>query len=232
MTGQSPEQVIYEKLWQEATQAFDHGVVRLDAFLKNRPDDTRRGVTLVARPDAAVLASVANFLNEIAAVAPEQHFYQPPEFHLTVLSVIPGSESWRQPAQRLPDYLAVLDQVLKGRPPFSVSFRGVTASPEAVMIQGFSEDNALAQLRDVLRAALAARGLGKNLDHRYKIVTAHLTVVRFSTPMKDWRQLKLLLTANRDRDFGTTTFRELQLIEGNWYASANTVRMLREYLLG
>jgi 2'-5' RNA ligase len=175
---------------------------------------------------------VENFLAEIAAVAPEQHFYQPLEFHLTVLSVIPGSESWHQPAQKLPDYLAALDKVLKGRPPFSVAFRGVAATSEAVMIQGFSEDSALAQLRDDLRAALAGRGLGKNLDRRYKIATAHLTVVRFSTPMKDWRPLKSLLAANRHRDFGMASFRALQLIEGDWYASANTVRLLREYLLG
>lgn len=232
MTKRSPEQIIYERLWQEAALAFDRGEVRLDAFLKSRPGDARRGITLVTRPDAALCASVKNFLDEISAVAPEQHFYQPSEFHLTMLSVIPGSESWRQPAQRLQDYLAALDEVLKGRPPFSVAFRGVTATPEAVMIQGFSEGSALAQLRDDLRVALAGRGLGENLDRRYKIATAHLTVVRFSTPMKDWRPLKSLLAANRDRDFGTACFRALQLIEGDWYASVNTVRTLREYPLG
>ncbi len=233
MTGHFPEQAIYEKLWQEAALAFDRSAVRLDAFLENRPADTRRGVTLVARPGAAVSASVENFLDEIAAVAPEQHFYQQSEFYMTVLSVIPGSESWRQSAQRLPGYLAALDEVLKSLPPFSVAFRGVTATPDAVMIQGFPEgDNTLAQLRDDLRAALAGRGLGENLDRRYKIATAHLTVVRFSTPMKDWRPLKSLLAANRDRDFGTACFRALQLIEGDWYASANTVRTLREYPLG
>jgi 2'-5' RNA ligase len=232
MTRHSPEQVIYEKLWQEATLAFEHGTVRLDTFLKNRPEDARRGITLVARPDAATRACVENFLDEIAAIAPEQHFYQPSEFHLTVLSVIPASESWRQTAQRLPEYLAVLDEVLKGRPPFSLSFRGVTATPEAVMIQGYPEDNALTQLRDELRAGLAGRGLGENLDRRYKIATAHLTVVRFATPMKDWKPLKSLLAANRYRDFGTTSFRALQLIEGDWYASANTVRTLRKYPLG
>jgi 2'-5' RNA ligase len=231
MTGRSPEQVIYEKLWQQAALAFDSGAVRLDAFLKNQAGDTRRGVTLVARLDASVCARVKCFLDEIAAVAPQQHFYQPAEFHLTVLSVIPGSVSWRQPAQRLPDHLAALAEVLKGRPPFSVEFRGMTASPEAVMIQGFPEGNALAKLRDDLRAALAGRGLGENLDRRYKIATAHLTVVRFATPLQDWRPLKALLAANRHRDFGTTCFRAVQLIHGDWYASANTVRMLCEYPL-
>jgi 2'-5' RNA ligase len=232
MTGHSPERVIYDKLWQEAVAAFEGGAVRLDAFLKNRQADLRRGVSLAARPDPAVCAAVQRFLDEAAAVAPGQHFYRPPEFHLTVLPVIPGSTSWRQAAQRLPEHLAALETVLRGRPAFSVAFRGVTASPEAVMIEGFPEGSALPQLRDDLRAALAGRGLDENLDRRYKIATAHMTVARFCTAMKDWRPLKSLLAANRERDFGTARFRTLQLIEGDWYASADTVRMLREYPLG
>ena len=231
MTGRSPEQIIYENLWQESLSAFDCGAVRLDAFLTNRQSDKRRSVTLVARPDAAVCAQVKQFLDEIAAVALEQYFYQPQEFHMTVLSVIPGSDSWQQSAQRLPDYLAALDTVLGGSRKFSVTFRGVTASPEAVMIQGFPADNALSQLRDDLRAALVERGLGENLDRRYKIATAHLTVMRFCKPMNDWRPLKSLLAANRERDFGTICFRTLQLIEADWYASANSVKVLKEFSL-
>lgn len=227
----SPEQIIYEKLWQEASSAFDRGAMRLDKFLNNRPADKRRGVALAARPDATVSARVKKFLDKIAAVAPEQYFYQPEEFHVTVLAVIPGSETWQQSARRLPEYLAALDTVLKNRPAFSVKFHGVTASPEAVMIQGFPENNSLAQLRDDLRAALKARGLGENVDRRYKIATAHLTVARFGKPMSDWRPLKSLLEKNREHDCGTTRFRKLQLLEGDWYASANSVRVLKEYPL-
>jgi len=232
MTTPSLGQIIYEQLWREAAAAFDRGAVSLDAFLENRQSDKRRGVTLLARPDAEVLARVNSFLDEIRAVAPEQHFYQPSEFHMTVLSVIPGSESWQQAAQRLPDYLAALETVLKNARTFSVAFRGITASPEAIMVQGFPAANALAQLRDDLRATLAARWLGENLDRRYKIATAHLTVTRFCTPMKDWRPLKSLLEKNRDRDFGTTCFQSLQLIEGDWYMSTDSVRVLREFPLG
>lgn len=232
MSGHSPEQTVYEQLWQQSVAAFDRNTVPLDAFLTNRPADKRRGVTLVARPDATVCAEVKNFLDEIAGVAPGQHFYQLPEFHMTVLSIISGTESWRQAMQQLPNYLATLDEVLKVRPAFSVTFRGVTASPQAVMIQGFPIDNTLAQLRNDLRSALTARGLGENLDCRYKIVTAHLTVMRFAMPMNDWTPLKSLLAANRNRDFGTACFRTLQLIESDWYASTKTVQILREYPLG
>ena len=227
----SETRALYEKLWREAVAALEQGSPRLDPFLKNRTGDQRRAVTLIARPSPEVCNRVGNFLQEIATVAPGQYYYQPAEFHLTVLSVIPGSENWRGLMQKLPDYLTVLDEILRNRSAFSVAFRGVTASPEAVMIQGFPAGNTLAQLRDDLRAALSRRGLGENVDRRYKVVAAHLTVVRFATPMADWKPLKALLAAHRQTDFGECRVGSLELIESDWYASTDTVRTLREYPL-
>jgi 2'-5' RNA ligase len=218
---------VYERLWVEATDAFDRGGPRLDPFLKDRAGDRRRGVTLVARPDGNVRRLVESFLRDAAQVAPGQYFYQPPDFHVTVYSVIPGSTSWKESAQRLPDYLAVLDRVLKKRPAFSVAFRGVTASPEAVLIQGFPVGNALNELRD----ELSRQSVADTLARRYKIVAAHLTVMRFTTPMKDWMPLRKFLAGHRETDFGETRVEALQLIESDWYGSAGSVRTLREYPL-
>lgn len=224
-------QDLYEKLWRQAVAAFEQRKPRLDPFLRDRAGDQRRGVTLIARPDLEVVGRVAKFLREIAAAAPEQYYYQPAEFHVTVLSVIPVCDSWQKFRQRLPEYLAALDTVLRNRGAFSIAFRGVTASPEAVMIQGFPVDNALKQVRDELRAALSRRGLEENLDRRYRLVAAHLSVARFSAPMADWKPLHALLAVHRETDFGESRVRSLQLIENDWYASADTVRTLREYPL-
>jgi len=180
----------YERLWREAGKAFDNGSVRLDPWLKNRSADQRRGITLVARPSPEVSARVQAFLQEIAVVAPDQHLYQPPELHMTVLSVIPGSEHWRKQAEKISEYRTALAETLAGRDGFGVKFRGVTASADAVMIQGFPADDRLEKLRDDLRAALGKRGLGETLDRRYKAVTAHLTVMRFMTALSDWKPLK------------------------------------------
>jgi 2'-5' RNA ligase len=150
---------------------------------------------------------------------------------MTVLSVIPGSASWRGEIRRLPVCRAVVDEVLRGRRSFSVKFRGVTLSPEAVLIQGFPQGDGLARLREKLRAALRARGLGENLDRRYAIATAHLTVMRFSHPPVNWRRLLDFLQTHRQTDFGKTCFRLLQLIWGDWCASAGVTRTLREYAL-
>ncbi len=224
-------QGIYEQLWSKTAPLFKSGELRIDPFLRNRTSDRRRGVTLVAWPDAAAQRKVEKFLREAAAICPRQYFYQPAELHLTVLAVIPNSASWREQIRRLSVYRTILSDVLKNRRSFTVHFRGVTASPDAVMIQGFPVDDALTQLRDELRAAFRRHGLGDNLDRRYKIGTAHLTAMRFAEPEADWKRLLDFLRTHRETDFGETRFQSLQLIWGDWYASAKVVRLLQEYPL-
>ena len=126
---------------------------------------------------------------------------------------------------------AIINEVLPRQRPFKICFRGVTASPNAVMIQGFPAGDGLNQLRDELRQAFAQNGLGGQLDRRYKITSAHMTVMRFSRLETDWQQLAALLAKNRTRDFGAMEVNRIQLIWGDWYASAKTVRILQEYQL-
>ena len=224
-------QRIYDQLCSESAATLASGMVRVDPFLQGKAGDPRRGATLVARPGAQVRTQVEAFLREAAVICPGQHIYQPSEFHVTVLAIIPGSESWRDEYPRLPVFQGVLGEVLKDCPPFSLKFRGVTASPEAVLVQGVPPDDGLAQLRDRLRKALRNEGVGENLDRRYKIAAAHLTVMRFANPEGEWKRLFDFLQAHRETDFGETRFNSLQLIWGDWCASAGVVRVLQEYAL-
>jgi len=224
-------QKIYDQLWRRMRAALESGGLRVDPLLRGKTGDPRRGATLVARPNADVRKRVETFLREAAAICPDQYFYQPAELHVTVLAVIPGSESWHEEIHRLPVCRTVLDEVLKNCRAFSVKFRGVTVSPEAVLVQGFPQDDALARLRDELRSALRDRGAGENLDRRYKIAAAHLTVLRFSNPKADWKRLLDFLQAHRETDFGETHFQSLQLIWNDWCASASVTHTLRKYAL-
>ena len=70
-----------------------------------------------------------------------------------------------------------------------------------MLIQGFPQDDVLAQLRDDLRSALRDRGVSENLDRRYKIAAAHLTVMRFPNPQADWKRLLDFLRAHRQHRF-------------------------------
>lgn len=223
---------IYESLWQQAVPALQNGTPQLDPQLLPGAADARRGVTLIARPTPEIQERVAAFLQAAQAVAPGQHVYSREELHVTLLAVIPGSEQWQQSEPQLPQYQTVLAEVLSRHKPFTLSFRGVTASPQAVLIQGFPEDDSLARLRDDLRAAFAKAGLGQNLDRRYKIGAAHLTALRFARPLPDWNPLLRVLEAHRQTVFGEMEVRAAQLIWSNWYASANLVHLLATYPLG
>ena len=224
-------QRIYDQLWSKTSAALESGGLRVDPLLREKARDPRRGATLVARPNSDVRKRVETFLREAAAICPGQHFYQPEELHVTVLAVIPASESWREEIHQLPACRTVLDKVLKKCHAFSLKFRGVTVSPEAVLVQGFPQDNNLARIRDELRSALRERGVGENLDRRYKITAAHLTVMRFSHPQADWKRLLDFLETHRETDFGETRFSSFQLIWNDWCASAGATRTLQEYAL-
>jgi 2'-5' RNA ligase len=222
---------IYRQLWTEAASAFERGCPQIDPNLSSNAKDLRRGVTLALRPSPMVRETVENFLDRLALVAPGQYVYRPEELHVTVLSIISGTESWRGEIRRLAACRAVLAGVLQRQRTFRIYFRGVTASPDAVMIQGFPCDDALEKIRDELRRALAQNGLGGQLDRRYKIKSAHMTAMRFRRADADWKRLAAFLAKNRDTDFGEMEASRIHLIWGDWYASADVVRTLQEYHL-
>jgi 2'-5' RNA ligase len=222
---------IYDRLWREAIPCFERGEPQTDFHLADRAGDGRRSVTLALRPGPAMQMAVTRFLRQLAAAAPGQYFYRPDELHVTVLAVIPGSEAWREKIRDLAAIHAVIGKVLRRQRPFVISFRGVTASPDAVMIQGFPQSEALVEIRDELRGVLRENRLGGDIDRRYKINTAHITAMRFVNTRMDGKAFVDLLKANRRTDFGETRVRRLQLLWGDWYASAHSVRTIHEYPL-
>src|SRR6185369_4155696 len=77
----------YDELWFAAIGRIRTGEVELDPVLQARTPDQRRGLTLIARPDAAIRKHVARFLRQLKEVEPEQYYYFVSEFHLTILSM-------------------------------------------------------------------------------------------------------------------------------------------------
>jgi 2'-5' RNA ligase len=222
---------IYQQLWIEAVAAFEGGAPQIDTNLSDKANDLRRGVTLAFLPSAVVRTNVENFLGQLGEIAPAQHLYRPEELHVTVLSIISGSEFWRKEIRTLATCRPIITEVLSRQNSFRVSFRGVTASPSTVMIKGFPLNDALEKMREELRAAFARNGLGDQLDRRYRINSTHMTVMRFRRADADWKRLATFLAKNRDTDCGEMEVSRIQLIWGDWYASANIARTLQEYRL-
>lgn len=232
MTGGSQDLGrFYDSLWREAMGYFDTGEVRTDPYLSDRHSDRRLGLSVIGRPTLAVADELSALLHELAQVAPNQYFYRPSEFHITVLSLFTATDKFEPYLAKSSQYLAAVRSTLSEARPFQVVFRGVTASSSAVMIQGFPRSLELNRLRDRLRSSLREAGLGEGLDGRYRISTAHVTVMRFQTQPRDLGELVGALASHRECDFGQTTFRTLQLVKNDWYMSSDRVEVLAEYPL-
>ena len=221
---------IYKELWNGAISAFERGEPRIDSHLSDKANDSRRGVTLVFRPAANVRKAVADFTGRLADICPGQYFYHPEELHISVLSIFSGTELWKKEMERFERCRPIIGDVLKARRPFKIKFQGVTASPDSVLIQGFPDDG-LAGIRSALRDAFANGGFADMLDRRYKVIAAHITVMRFCRVCPEIKSLLAFLKENRQTNFGECEVGRLELILGDWYASADKVKTLEEYTL-
>jgi 2'-5' RNA ligase len=222
----------YDSLWYEAIDHFDGtGQVRTDPHLADKAADHRLGLSVIGRLSPAVTGEFSALLHRLALVAPNQYYYQRDEFHITVLSLFTATDSSEPYFAQSAGYLAAVRSVLSTARRFEVAFQGITASSGAVMIQGFPRSPELNRLRDRLRDGLREAGLGEGLDERYRISTAHVTVMRFQTQPRDLRQLVDTLASYREHDFGQTAFRTLQLVKNDWYMSSDKVEVLEEYPL-
>ena len=221
----------YNAIWATAQRAFAAAAPALDAQLLDKTSDRRRSATLLLRPGPAVAAQVAETLEQLRKMEPGQYYYRPDELHVTVLSLWTGTPEPEPYFAQLPTYCRAIEKALAGARPFAIDFDGLTASPAAVLVQGFPHGSALNDLRDRLRGEIGAAGLGHTLDGRYRISAAHMTAVRFCRPLQDLRGLAAALQALRRRPFGATQVAELQLVENDWYMSHDRVRVLAAYAL-
>jgi 2'-5' RNA ligase len=150
---------------------------------------------------------------------------------MSILSVFVCVETWEENTRRLPAAQTKLAELLAGQTAFDLEFRGVTASPAAVMIQGFPLDNSLQALRQRVRDGFETMGLIGEMDRRYPPVTAHLTVMRFRKQLADREAFRQFVEANRTREFGRARIRSLQLVWNDWYMSEAEVRVMAKYPL-
>jgi 2'-5' RNA ligase len=186
-------------------------------------------LTVIARPSPKVQHSVALFLRELRRLEPDQYYYDASEFHLTVLSLFTARVDCEPYFAQQDKYVAAVEAALKDIHPIHIRFEGITASPSTIMIQGFFETHELNDLRNTLRRRLQLRGLGKGLDDRYRLQTAHMTVVRFRAPLHYPEAFASVLERARQRPFGATAFRSFLLVESDWYMSRRTTVSLKRY---
>lgn len=227
MSTDQAAQAVYVRLWAEAQEHFAAGRVKTDPYLLDRSKDTRRGLSLIIRPTPDVIARLGVVIDELNAIIPDQHIYHPDELHITLLALINASADFDLDTVPLDRYRAVLGERFTQEQPFTIRFSGVTASPDTVLVGGQSD--ALNGLRDRLRDDLMRAGLGETLDRRYRIVTAHSTVLRFRSQPEHLPELVRYLAAQRTRDLGAFEVAQVAFTFNDWYMSHDVVRVLEVF---
>jgi 2'-5' RNA ligase len=225
-------QATYNRLWTETLPSLQGKTIQADSNLSDKLRDSRKGITLIFRPSKKVQALVMTFLREIEQVEPSLYFYKSTELHTTILSIISCSTDFDADGFCFAPYIKALQNSIEPMSPFLIHYRGLTASPEGIMIQGFPEDSTLEKLRNNIREYFRKSHIRNTLDKRYKVHTAHMTCIRFQQPaLKNSDKFIRLLNEYRDLNFGTSEIKDLELVLNDWYMSNEKTEVLKSYSL-
>ncbi|UOQ51145.1 2'-5' RNA ligase family protein [Hymenobacter cellulosivorans] len=222
----------YAAMRQAAFLQLGQGQAELDPLLHSAATDTRRGLTLLARPPAAVAAAIEAVLADFRQIEPDQYYYPVSDLHLTVLSIISCYSGFTLDLINPADYQQAVRRIVESAKPFTIRFAGLTASPGAIIVQGFMVDEGLSELRNQVRAFFRHSELQQSIDQRYSIQTAHATVARFTTPLRDPARLMEKIRQYEHCFFGDFEVQDLELVYNDWYQRAGNTVLLEKYSLG
>jgi 2'-5' RNA ligase len=219
----------YNKLYRDSIAKIANGNYEIDRLIDSDADN-RFGVTLVIRPDAATNHNIQQFLTEAKLIEPDQYYYQNADIHITLMSIISCYNGFDLENINVQDYIKLIQQVLAKHKSFKIQFKGLTASPSCILIQGFLT-NTLNEIRDELRKTFKNSDLQQSIDKRYTIQTAHSTVIRFRSELKNQTALINLIEKYREFDFGTFEIKQIELVYNDWYQREKFVKKLHTFSL-
>ena len=220
----------YAALRRAALPRLAQGTAELDTLLDS-PHDTRRGLTVLARPPAAIAAATEELLADFRGIEPAQYYYPAADMHLTIMSLISAHAGFSLASIEPTAYARAVGEALHGLPPFGIRYAGLTAVAGGVLVQGFPLDEGLEHLRAALRAHFRHAGLAHSIDQRYCLATAHSTVIRFRCPLAHPARLVAALARYQEQFIGTFEVATVELVLSDWYQRAQHTQRLATYAL-
>ncbi|MFO7823098.1 MAG: hypothetical protein R6V72_04110 [Cyclobacterium sp.] len=226
----TPLQAHYRQLHESSLKKIAKEGFSYDAALQDS-GDSRRGLTLLLRPNESLKAAFGKFLEAVKAVEPDQYFYPTSDMHVTIMPIISCYSGFNMDDLELSRYFSLIRHALLPVRKMTVRFEGVLASTSCLMIRGFPLNEELEHCRQNLRAAFVPTDLEQSLDKRYKLVTAHSTVVRFQREVKQPEKVVALLEQFEGYFFGEQIFDQVAFVYNDWYQRNEIVKTLQYYPL-
>ena len=220
----------YNKLYTGSITKIEADNYEIDHLIDSN-DDYRFGITLLIRPNENTKVNIQHFLDEVKLIEPDQYYYQNSDIHITVMSIISCYDGFDLEKINIQDYVRVIKHVIEKHKNFTIQFKGITASPSCILLQGFFESDALNEIRDQLRFSFKNSTLQQSLDQRYAIQTAHSTIIRFKEKLTNKNAFLAIVEKYRDFDFGNFKVEKMELVYNDWYQRAQFVKNLHEFEL-
>lgn len=221
----------YDAMRQDAVRRLARNDAELDSLL-NSLQDNRRGITLLARPPAPITARIEEMLADFRRSEPDQYYYPASDIHVTILSIISCYPGFTLDLIEPAAYQDAVRNIVQTTAPFTVSYAGLTASPGSVIVQGFPVGNGLDDLRTATRSVFRNSGLQQSIDQRYRIQTAHSTVVRFRHPLQNPALLLKKLAKYQAYFIGSFAVDAVELVYHDWYQRARNTQLLEKFPVG
>ncbi len=218
----------YNELYQNAVRKIKSDEYSMDNFIDS-PVDKRRGITLLIRPNNPIKKNIQNFLDDLSNNDPNQYYQPDSDIHMTVMSIISCYNDFNLQSICISDYINLIEKSIKSERKIEINFKGITASPSCIMIQGFFHNNTINEIRDNLRTNFKKSALQQSLDLRYSLQTAHLTVVRFKQPLINKGNYLQVMENYRDYNFGTLTTDTINLVYNDWYQRKKFTKELYKF---
>jgi 2'-5' RNA ligase len=221
----------YDAMRQAAVRKLARGEAELDSLIDSR-HDSRRGITLLARPPALITARIEQMLLDFRRAEPAQYYYPASDIHVTILSIISCYEGFTLDLIAPTAYRNAVRSILQSSAPFTISYAGLTASAGSLIVQGFPVGDGLEKLRAATRSFFRSSGLQQSIDQRYSIQTAHSTVMRFRGPLQNPARLLEKLAQYQSYFIGSFEIDTVELVYNDWYQRARNTVLLEKFPLG
>ncbi|SFZ93299.1 2'-5' RNA ligase [Flaviramulus basaltis] len=218
----------YSSLYESSIQKINNDDYQIDKLIHD-PNDNRFGITLLIRPSAKVKNEIQEFLNELKIVEPNQYYYENSDIHITVMSIISCYNGFELKHIEIPKYIDIIKKSLITNPNIEIEFKGLTASPSCIMIQGYMNNDSLNLIRNNLRENFKNTNLEESIDKQYAIQTTHSTVVRFSENLKNKSDFLKRIEDFKYYNFGTFKVKNIELVYNDWYQKEKHVKTLFKF---
>ena len=152
--------------------------------------------------------------NEIGSIEPGQYHYPAADLHVTVLDLIGAHETFRRDEAQIETFRSIVADAANDLVPFELLFGGIILSPTGVLAKGYYRDG-LHTLRDRLRRI--SRKNNVDLQERYQSISAHVSLMRFSSPLENCSRLLRFIEKNAECTIGRMTVSTLTLVIHDWY---------------